>query len=56
MVEPLRRGAWLLELSEAGATFNYPDALTPTDWLCLIGVRRGFKQYEKEELEKPPKT
>lgn len=55
MAQPLRRGARLFSLSECGAVFPYPDALTPFEWLCLMGVRRGWNKYENERVNEKPK-
>lgn len=37
----------LAELQAANANFQYPESLSPFDWVCLRGLTRGREQARK---------
>lgn len=66
--KPERKPEWLIphmstaitlgELQRSGAVFNYPAALTPSEWAALAGQTRGTEQAEslrRKREEKNPK-
>lgn len=41
----------LEELKEAGATFAYPDTLSPLEWCCLQAIKRARRKDEEKDME-----
>ena len=45
----------LAELQASEAQFNYPDSLSPLDWICLRGLTRGREQAKKLQEKREEK-
>ena len=46
----------LAELQRSGATFAYPNALTPAEWSMIAAVTRGLDRAETLRQERERKT
>lgn len=45
----------LAELQAANAQFQYPESLSPIDWICLRGLARGRERANKLKEQREEK-